>query len=116
MKKLLLTLACSLMLALPAWAALVNINTATQAELEQLNGIGPKKAQAIIKYRKQHGAFKSINELEEVPGIGPTTLEKLRKNITVGNPNAAAAGRTAERKEVKEGVEKASKDKGSHGL
>lgn len=111
MKKLLLALLSSLMLALPAWAA-IDINNATQAELEQINGIGAKKAQAIIEYRKQHGAFKSADELEKVPGIGPATLEKIKKDITVGNPKAAAAGKTAERKQVREGAEKAAKDKG----
>ncbi len=111
MKKLLLTLASALILALPAWAA-IDINNATQTELEQINGIGPKKAQAIIDYRKQHGAFKTVNDLEKVPGIGPATMERIRKDITVGNPRAAAAGKTTERKQTREGAaEKIAKDK-----
>ena len=66
-----------------AYAA-VNINTATQAELETLQGIGPAKAKAIIDHRKKNGAFKSADNLEKVNGIGPATLKRLRKDIAVG--------------------------------
>lgn len=66
-----------------AYAA-VNINTATQAELETLQGIGPVKAKAIVDYRKKNGPFKSPGELEKVNGIGPATMKQLRKDITVG--------------------------------
>ena len=106
MKKLLLALASALLFALPAWAA-VDINTASQAELEKINGIGPTKAKAIVDYRKQHGAFKSADELEKVPGFGKKTTEKVKKDITVGNPKAAAAGKSADRKGVKEETDKA---------
>ena len=69
--------------------AIVNINTATQADLETLNGIGPAKAKAIVEYRKKNGAFKSPDELEKVKGIGPAILKKVRKDITVGGGAAA---------------------------
>ena len=64
--------------------AAVNINTATQAELETLQGIGPAKAKAIVDYRKKNGPFKSPNDLEKVNGIGPGIMKRLRKDITVG--------------------------------
>ncbi|MEO6830665.1 MAG: helix-hairpin-helix domain-containing protein [Chitinophagaceae bacterium] len=79
-----------------AYAA-VNINTATQAELETLQGIGPAKAKAIIDHRKKNGSFKSADDLEKVKGIGPATLKRLRKDITVG-------GTTMVKKENKSGL------------
>lgn len=85
-------------LSLPAWAA-VNINTADQAELETLPGIGASKAVAILQYRTDHGAFTSVDELDNVAGIGPSTLASLRDLVTVGNAAetkaAAASGGTA---------------------
>ena len=66
-----------------AYAA-VNINTATQVELETLQGIGPAKAKAIIDHRKKKGSFKSPGNLEDVKGICPATMKRIRKDITVG--------------------------------
>ncbi len=63
--------------------AAIDLNTANQAELESLSGIGPAKAQAIINFRKQHGGFESIEDLVKVDGIGPGTLKKLSKQIKV---------------------------------
>jgi competence protein ComEA len=62
---------------------LVNINTASAADLETLPGIGPAFAQRIIDYRVEHGAFATVEQLTEVKGIGPATLDKLRHLITV---------------------------------
>ena len=59
----------------------VSLNQATVGELETLPGIGPSKAAAIIKYREEVGAFKSIDELTNVSGIGEKTLEKLRDSL-----------------------------------
>lgn len=74
--------------------AAVNINTATQAELETLQGIGPAKARAIIEYRDKNGSFSSIEGLVAVDGIGPGTMKQLGDSITVGStltPETTAA-------------------------
>jgi competence protein ComEA len=65
----------------------VNINTASAQELTSLPGIGPKKADAIVSYRKANGAFGSVDDIVKVKGIGPKTLDKLRPLITVGKPS-----------------------------
>jgi competence protein ComEA len=62
----------------------ININTATAAELDELNGIGPSKAEAIVRYREENGPFTAVEDLLEVPGIGEKTLEQFREQITVG--------------------------------
>ncbi len=61
----------------------ININTASFEELQTLYGIGPVKAQAIIDYRNEKGFFHSVEELMNVPGIGPKTMEEIRDEITV---------------------------------
>ena len=70
------------LLAFPAFAA-VNINTATQSELEAIRGVGPAKAKAIISYRDANGAFKSVQELDKVKGFGKASVEKLQGELTV---------------------------------
>ena len=80
-------LAC-LMFAGQALAAdgVVNINTADAGALDAvLLNVGPAKAEAIVQYRREHGAFKSIEELAMVKGIGLKTVEKNRGRITLGN-------------------------------
>ena len=62
---------------------LVNINTATQTELETLPGIGPSTALKIINYRKENGRFSSIEDIKNVSGIGDAKFEVLKKYITV---------------------------------
>lgn len=64
--------------------AVVNLNNATETELQTLSGVGPKKAADIIAYREEHGGFKTIDELKEVSGIGEKTFAKLAPNVTVG--------------------------------
>jgi competence protein ComEA len=71
------------MLAFPAFAA-VNINTATQSELEMVRGLGPAKAKAIITYRDAHGSFKQLDELDHVKGFGKASIEKLKTELSVG--------------------------------
>jgi competence protein ComEA len=62
---------------------LLDINSASVAELELLPYIGPAKAQAIVDYRQQNGAFASIEQLLQVPGIGEATLSKFRHLVAV---------------------------------
>ncbi len=62
---------------------LVHLNTANQTALETLPDIGPSKAQAILEYRTAHGRFSSIDELDNVKGIGEATLAKLRPYLTL---------------------------------
>ena len=64
-------------------APLVNINTASESELETVTGIGPATARKIIAHRERNGPFGSVDELEEVPGIGPAKLEGMRDEVTV---------------------------------
>ena len=63
----------------------VDINTASQSELEALKGIGPAKAKAIVEYRSKNGLFSSIDDLEKVNGIGAGTIKQIRSELTVGD-------------------------------
>ncbi len=63
--------------------AKINLNTATQAQLESLPGIGPTYAQAIITERQARGGFKSVNELRNVRGIGDKRFSELEPLVTV---------------------------------
>jgi competence ComEA-like helix-hairpin-helix protein len=67
----------------------VNINTATSEELQQVPGIGPVTAEKILQMRKSYGAFKSVDDLLAIRGIGKKRLDKMRKYLTVGKPAAA---------------------------
>jgi len=62
----------------------ININTASATDLDKLPRIGPKVAQRIIDYRKEHGPFKKIEEIMKVKGIGEKTFARLKDLITVG--------------------------------
>lgn len=61
----------------------LNLNAATLEQLENLPGIGPSKAKAIIAYREQHGGYRTIDELLDVKGIGRKMLEKLQPEVYV---------------------------------
>jgi competence protein ComEA len=63
--------------------ALINVNTATEPELETLPGVGPVTAAAIIDYRTKNGLFAAVDDLIDVSGIGPSTLEQIRPFVTV---------------------------------
>ena len=65
---------------------IININTATEEELVQLNGVGYEYAARIIEYREEWGPFETPEELMEVKGIGPKTFEKSMDIITVEDP------------------------------
>lgn len=75
------------LMALPAFAA-VNINTATQSELEAIKGLGPTKAQSIIAYREANGNFKSVDDLDKVKGFGKASIEKIKDDLSVGADSA----------------------------
>lgn len=62
----------------------VNINTAGEAELQTLPGIGPTRSQAILTYRQEHGPFLDIADIRNVPGIGETTYQQIKDLIVVG--------------------------------
>ncbi|PKO48313.1 MAG: competence protein ComEA [Betaproteobacteria bacterium HGW-Betaproteobacteria-4] len=75
------------------WAGLalaqVNINNATREQLDGLKGIGPVRAQAILDYRRKNGPFKSVDDLQNVPGIGPATVKELRRDVIVSGASRA---------------------------
>ena len=60
----------------------LSLATATAEELDELPGVGPVTAQKIIDYRSEHGPFRSVDDLDAVPGIGPTRVEQLRELVT----------------------------------
>lgn len=62
---------------------IVNINTATKKDLMTISGIGESKAEAIIKYREEHGMFNSIQDIKSVPGIGDSLFEQIKNYIKI---------------------------------
>jgi competence protein ComEA len=67
----------------------IDINTADKAALSTLKGIGPAKAEAILKYRQEKGPFKSIDDLKNVNGIGDKVFEAIKSDVTVGTVGGA---------------------------
>jgi competence protein ComEA len=92
----LLVASAALTVSVPSLSAeekLININTASAAELAEIRGIGDAKAKAIIEYREKSGPFKSVDDLQNVKGIGEKLLATLRPQVTVGSgPALAPAG------------------------
>ena len=91
MKKLLGSLLAGLAMSWSALAA-VDLNTATQSELEAVKGIGPAKAKAIIEHRQKNGPYKSLDDLTAVKGFGKASVNKLKGELSVGGeaPKPAA--------------------------
>jgi len=76
--------------------ATVNLNTATKDQLQSLDGIGPKKADAIIAYRKKNGSFKTVDDLKNVPGFGEKSVANIRSELSVkGNAPVKANNNAA---------------------
>ena len=74
----------------------INLNTADAATLDRvMDGVGPAKAAAIVEHRRVHGPFRSVDQLVNVKGIGPATLELNRARITVSASPAAAPARAS---------------------
>lgn len=90
MNKLILLVIGFVMASFSALAA-VNVNTATQEQLESLNGIGPAKAKAIIDYRQKNGGFKTLEDLDKVPGIGEGVLGKIKSDVTLTGASSVKA-------------------------
>ncbi len=61
----------------------ISLNQASVEQLQQLQGVGLKKAQAIVAYRQKQGAFKSIDELQQVTGIGPAIFQKNKARLSL---------------------------------
>lgn len=78
--------------------AQVNINTASQQQLDSLKGIGPSKAKAIVNYRKKNGPFRSVEELRNVPGIGEATLQNLRGEVSISGASLVASPAVPQRR------------------
>lgn len=97
MKKSILAILLSALFTFPAWAA-VDINTASQSQLEVIKGIGPAKAKAIVEYRDKHGAFKSLDDLANVKGFGKASVAKIKGELSLDGkseemPKAASKGK-----------------------
>ncbi len=91
-------------------AETVNINTADVAALDALDGIGEKKAEAIVAYRTENGEFKTLEDLKEVSGIGDKLFDKIKDQIALTDSGAATTEKTAKTTDVaKTDVPKADK-------
>jgi competence protein ComEA len=88
MYKHIAALLLGLLVSFSAGAA-VDLNKATQSELESIKGIGPAKAKAIVLHREKNGGFKHLDELAQVKGFGKASVAKLKDQLTVGE---AASG------------------------
>lgn len=64
-------------------SSIININTASEAQLDTLPGIGPSRAKDIISYREEKGGFNSIEDIKNIKGIGEASFEKLKDKISV---------------------------------
>ncbi len=104
MKKILLVLSFLVV----SLFAKIDINTASIEEFAMIKGIGLKKAEAIVKYRKEHGKFKNIDELMKVKGIGKAIVENVKNDVK----NKKASKKTTKTdKKVKKNTTKKTQDK-----
>jgi competence ComEA-like helix-hairpin-helix protein len=89
----------------------INLNTATASRLQEVPGIGPATADKILKMRKAYGAFKSVDDLRAIKGIGPKRLEKMRKYLTVGKTSPSKTSPSLAKPAAPEKVPETSADK-----
>jgi comEA protein len=87
----------------------ININTATSDELQQVPGIGPVTADKILQMRKSYGAFKSVDDLLSIRGIGKKRLEKMRKYLTASKVGGAGKSPAATKAQPQSPASAASK-------
>jgi len=79
---------------------LLNLNTATMEQIDQLPSVSPKKAQAVVEYRKEK-PFKSVDELDNVKGFSPKSIEKIRSYLTVDGPTTLKVEKGSKKAETK---------------
>jgi len=77
-----------------AGSGLLDLNRASEADLQQLPGIGPAKARAIVEHRERYGPFRSVDDLLNVKGIGPKLLERVRPLVTAGGTGGVTGSGT----------------------
>ncbi|MBV1775789.1 helix-hairpin-helix domain-containing protein [Burkholderiaceae bacterium DAT-1] len=82
-------LGCLLCLMTCSVSAAIDINTATEVQLQSVKGIGPSKAKSIVQYRTRHGAFRTVGELANVRGFGGKTLTRLQGELSVSGAGNA---------------------------
>jgi competence protein ComEA len=85
--------------------AVVNINSASEKQLAELDGIGPAKAKAIIDYRKKNGPFKSTEDLKKVNGVGDATYDKIKGDLVLSG-TTTGPGKPAEKSDAMKGSKK----------
>jgi competence protein ComEA len=78
-------------------AGVANLNTATVEQLAIVPHIGPKKAEAIVKFREEHGDFKAVDDVKNVKGIGGKLLEKIKDHLTVEGETTIQKAEKAEK-------------------
>ncbi len=93
LKKMILGVAASLAICSLAYAA-VDLNTATQQQLEAVSGLGPAKAKAIVEFRSKNGPFKTTEDVMKVPGIKQGVYNLIKTEVTVGSKQVAATTAT----------------------
>jgi competence protein ComEA len=88
--------------------AVVNINSASEKQLAELDGIGPVKAKAIVDYRKKNGPFKSTEDIKKVDGVGDATYGKIKGDLVLSG-TTTGPGKAAEKSDATKAKEKAAK-------
>jgi len=99
-----------LMVAMPLQAETVNINKADAATLQYyLTGVGAVKAKAIVVYRNKHGRFRSVDDLQNVKGIGKATIEKNRKSLSISKGVSRLSRKDSKVRKLKTGSKSATR-------